>query len=338
MKNSFYFRIIGIFVAIVVVAAFSAPHTTSAFWEGFPFGERPSRDEIAPPFQLCERTISIIGIVFTLQVPCAVDTPPPPPEEPNDPEVPEDPTLEFSADPDTIDEGDSSILAWEAENADTCTASDGWDGDKPTSGSEEVSPTETTTYTLTCEGEGGEVMESVVITVVPAPDPVPGPEGVVINEIAWMGTDIGGSATQNANAEWIELRNLGSSGVDLGGWTLIAEDDTPNISISSECVNTVIPASGFFLLVRTNDSILGIPADCTYTGALANSPGGELLVLRDAAADIVDFVDGKDGWNIGGGEQKGDNGTKDTAQRDDDSTWFTAPPTPGASNVLPNGE
>ena len=167
------------------------------------------------------------------------------------------------------------------------------------------------------------------------PPPAPEPEGgVVINEIAWMGTDIGGTPTENGNAEWIELANPGGSDVDLSGWTVVAEDGTPDISISAECANTTIPTGGFFLLVRTGGSILGVPADCTYTSnALGNT--GELLRLRDAADGVVDTVDGSDGWKIGGGEQKGDNDTKETAQRADDGTWFTAAPTPGAANVAP---
>lgn len=32
--------------------------------------------------------------------------------------------------------------------------------------------------------------------------------------------------------EWIELFNLGSESVDLGGWTLAASDGTPNIKLS----------------------------------------------------------------------------------------------------------
>ena len=94
---------------------------------------------------------------------------------------------------------------------------------------------------------------------------------VVINEIAWAGTQA------NANAEWIELYNSTSADIDLSGWTLTATDGTPNIALSG-----TISAGAYFLLERSADTAISdIPADLIYTGALANT--GETLQLRDAA-------------------------------------------------------
>ena len=86
------------------------------------------------------------------------------------PSEPEEPTLSFTAEPMTIEEGEDATLEWNTENATSCTASDGWSGAKGLSGDEEVSPEETTIYTLVCSGEGGEVEKSVTVTVTPAPD------------------------------------------------------------------------------------------------------------------------------------------------------------------------
>lgn len=82
-----------------------------------------------------------------------------------DPPPDEDVSVDISAEPMTITEGESAELSWESENADSCEASDGWSGDKDTSGSETVSPTETTTYTITCEGDGESDSDSVTVTV-----------------------------------------------------------------------------------------------------------------------------------------------------------------------------
>ena len=75
------------------------------------------------------------------------------------------PSIGLSANPSTIDEGDSSLLSWLSANADSCVASGGWSGSKSTSGSESVSPSSTTTYTLTCTGEGGTADDSVTVSV-----------------------------------------------------------------------------------------------------------------------------------------------------------------------------
>ncbi len=151
--------------------------------------------------------------------------------------------------------------------------------------------------------------------------------GVVINEIAWMGSNNGGSSSADANDEWIELYNSGQEDVNLDGWTLIAEDGSPSISISSDkCVfSCVLSASGFFLLERTDDTTVSdIAADLIYTGALSND--GEILILKDVGGNEVDRIDASAEWPAG------DNTTKETMQKSD-SGWITATGTPKAQNV-----
>lgn len=140
---------------------------------------------------------------------------------------------------------------------------------------------------------------------------------IKINEIAWMG------AAVSANHEWIELYNSGAEPVDFTGWTLVAADDTPSISLQGSIV-----AGGYFLLERTSDdSVQGITANQIYTGALGNA--GETLLLKNSSNDVVDSVAGGENWaNIGG-----DNGTKETPQRTAYG-WVTAAPTPRAATVL----
>ena len=125
--------------------------------------------------------------------------------------------------------------------------------------------------------------------------------GVYINEVAWMGT------TNSANDEWIEIYNDGSESIDLNGWTLSAVDGAPNINFSST-TNKIIPAGGFYLLERTDDSaVLGITADLIYTGALSND--GENLVLKNKDGSEIDRINGSNGWPAG------DNISKQTMQK-----------------------
>lgn len=145
---------------------------------------------------------------------------------------------------------------------------------------------------------------------------------VVINEIAWMGSNNDGTSTQNANDEWIELYNNGDEAVDLSGWSLDADDGSPSIALEG-----VINAGEFFLLERSDDdSVPSIIADLIYVGALSNS--GEILRIKNNEGAIIDTVDGTENWqNIGG-----DNETKDTAQRISGG-WITALPTPKSANI-----
>ena len=75
------------------------------------------------------------------------------------------PTVSISASPTSIQSGQSSTLSWSSTNATSCTASGGWSGTKSTSGTQSISPTANTTYTLTCTGSGGSTSGSATVTV-----------------------------------------------------------------------------------------------------------------------------------------------------------------------------
>ena len=76
------------------------------------------------------------------------------------------PTLTLTGSPASIGEGASSMLNWSAANASSCSASGGWSGSEPTSGSASTGPLSVgTTYTLTCTGAGGSASQSVTVNV-----------------------------------------------------------------------------------------------------------------------------------------------------------------------------
>src|SRR3989344_1846025 len=76
------------------------------------------------------------------------------------------PTLFFSADPMIVTPTRSCILSWKSTSTTVCSASGGGCGVKDISGSEAVTPSTTTTYTITCEGAGGVIERSAKVTVV----------------------------------------------------------------------------------------------------------------------------------------------------------------------------
>ena len=77
------------------------------------------------------------------------------------------PTLSFSAHPRGIAPGASSTLSWLSTNATSCSGV----GFSPSraSGSLLVSPTVSTTYSITCTGSGGSTTRSAAVIVNPAP-------------------------------------------------------------------------------------------------------------------------------------------------------------------------
>jgi plastocyanin len=76
-------------------------------------------------------------------------------------------SVSLSADPEYVESGGSSTLSWDASDASSCTASGGWSGGQPTSGSFTVGPINAnTTYQLSCSGPSGTAMGMVTVQVV----------------------------------------------------------------------------------------------------------------------------------------------------------------------------
>jgi len=81
------------------------------------------------------------------------------------------PEVTLSADPKTIEVEGSSTLSWSSKNADSATIDQGI-GEVLVQGSTTVSPTETTTYTITATGPGGTATDSLTLIVITAPEDV----------------------------------------------------------------------------------------------------------------------------------------------------------------------
>ncbi|MGD9234231.1 MAG: hypothetical protein PVH67_10255, partial [Desulfobacterales bacterium] len=103
------------------------------------------------------------------------------------------PEVSFSADPQTIALGESSMLSWNVIDADTISI-DPDIGSVDPNGSCEVFPTETTTYTLTAVGAGGTTTESVTVSVnipLPTVNISADPEAILLGEsstLTWSST------------------------------------------------------------------------------------------------------------------------------------------------------
>ena len=121
-------------------------------------------------------------------------------------------------------------------------------------------------------------------------------KSIIINEISWSGTQASWAD------EWIELKNTSNESVDLDGWTLswegvtihLGEEKEDTLSLKTE----IIGAGEVFLLERSDDqSVSTVRADIVYKGSLSNS--GEKVLLKNSRGNIINSVNGKNGWMAG---------------------------------------
>jgi len=133
---------------------------------------------------LSKRKISCVALAMMLAMfaaGCKKKAPPPPPPPapapaPAPPPKPAAPTVtSFSAEPSTIQRGQSSTLRWEVSGDVTSVSVDQGVGAVQNTGSRRVSPSDSTTYTLTATGAGGSTTASTTVTVTSPPPPPPPP-------------------------------------------------------------------------------------------------------------------------------------------------------------------
>jgi peptidoglycan-associated lipoprotein len=121
----------------------------------------------------------ILGVVI-LAASChkkKVAPPPPPPPPP----AAAAPTVSLTAEPSTIEKGESVTLSWTSENATDLDLQPGIGKVQP-SGSTSVSPEESTTYTLTAKGPGGTNTAEARVTVTSPPPPPAPPAPPAVSE------------------------------------------------------------------------------------------------------------------------------------------------------------
>ncbi len=140
---------------------------------------------------------------------------------------------------------------------------------------------------------------------------------VVINEVAWMGTEV------SAWDEWIELYNTTGEAISLDNWTLSFADGSP-VTIT---LNGKIGPGAYFLLERDDKAVNDVAADLVYGGGqISNS--GEQMTLRDATDAVIDTANA-DGGDWPAGTSSGGTPTYASMERidplaaDTDTNWCT---------------
>jgi peptidoglycan-associated lipoprotein len=121
-------------------------------------------------------------VLITLLSACGKHTviPPPPPPTPaatgggtTQPAAPGTPVIaEFSIEPSAIERGQSAVLRWNVTGSNNVAISNGL-GTVPPSGTQRITPTQTTSYILTASGTGGDASRTVTVTVTGPAAPPP---------------------------------------------------------------------------------------------------------------------------------------------------------------------
>jgi len=115
---------------------------------------------------------------------------------------------------------------------------------------------------------------SAVVTVVEH-DPDPG--DVVINELMWTGS------AGNAADEWLELRNMTDSPVNLSGWQLTKKltSDGTEVLMFTFSGGTTISANGFLLISEFDKANSGINVDPDLIAGTGNDNNADFALAND---------------------------------------------------------
>ena len=132
-----------------------------------------------------KRKITIICLALSLAMfaeGCKKKVPPPPPPPPPaapppaPPPPPPAPTVaQFTAEPSTIQRGQSSTLRWQVTGQVNSVSINQGIGSVQNTGSQRVQPNDSTTYTLTASGPGGNTTAVTTVSVTAPPPPPPPP-------------------------------------------------------------------------------------------------------------------------------------------------------------------
>ena len=129
-------------------------------------------------------SIALLGlslVLFAAGCKKKVVAPPPPPPPPAAKEVPPPPTppaptvAQFSAEPTSIQRGQSATLRWEVSGNVTSVSIDQGIGTVQNTGNRRVTPNDSITYTLTASGPGGSTTGSATVSVSAPPPAVTPP-------------------------------------------------------------------------------------------------------------------------------------------------------------------
>ena len=174
----------------------------------------------------------------------------------------------LTASPPFVDSGQSTTLSWVTNNATSVNISS-LAGNFPAAGSVVVSPTATTTYTLTATGDSPPVAISQITVGVDVESLDP-----IITEFL-ADNETGLTDSDGDFSDWIEIHNPNPFAIEIGGWHLSDDPlDPQKYSIPSQQIN----AGGYLILFASDKQ-----------GAVnfLLSKSGDYLALSDPEGNIT---------------------------------------------------
>ena len=184
---------------------------------------------------------------------------------------------QFTVTPSLITSGESTTLDWQISNADSAEIDKA--SINATSGSLVVSPTTTTTYTLTATNGGGSITSEVTVGVdVPVLPPV-------LNE--FLASNDSDFADEDGNfSDWIEIYNPNPFAIDLDGYHLTS--NSTNLIEWSFPADVTLDGNSY-LIIFASGSSRGLPE--LHTNFKISVNGGYLaLTAPDGSTVINEFV------------------------------------------------
>jgi hypothetical protein len=183
----------------------------------------------------------------------------------------------LTANPGAITIGGSSTLSWTSTNATSCTASGGWSGPEPASGTTSVAPATTTSYTLTCSGSSGSPAQATASVAVNATAALP--DWVYYNgrftwpgDLSFAGTPSYSSSAGPALSGSFSIQMVTQQG---GGWQPYA----PVSSLDLTPYN--------YLTLALKPTVTGQAWNCYFMTTGALSPGTVVSVLNYGPAPVA---------------------------------------------------
>lgn len=192
----------------------------------------------------------------------------------------EDVELALTA-PESVNTNESFAVSWNTEFADSCTASEAWDGPRPTNGSEQfsyVSPG-TRTFTMSCNGAGESATRSVTVEVI-QPDPVTlslaAPDAAQTGEsftLSWTTTN---ADSCTASGDWNGTKpTSGSESFTFNQagartFTLVCDGEGESAT-RTETVNILAPEAVQLSMNAPSEVATGEPFNLTWTASNADS-------------------------------------------------------------------
>lgn len=177
------------------------------------------------------------------------------------------PSVTLGASPTTIDSGSSAALTWSSSNVSSCTGTNFSTGGA-TSGTVSVSPTTTTTYSISCTGSNGTATDSRTVTVLQRPNLVASAPSLSPGSSVTAGTSITYSATvTNSGAAAASASTLGIIARKVSDQT---QTFIGQVSIGALSASGSAPGSYSYAITSPGSYEVRACADYTNTNSESN--------------------------------------------------------------------